>query len=89
MTKTITKNDAKNVVDKSQKTFTLATLARELSLNEKIVRSRFRRYANDEKNIERQKIVNSHVALGHAKSRWVYVMKHYNAIREIVKRVDD
>ena len=39
---------AKNVVDKTKKTFSLATLVRELTLNPKIVRARFRRYHDND-----------------------------------------
>jgi hypothetical protein len=67
--------------------FTLAQLSRDLKHNPKIVRSRFRRYANDETNVERQKIVNS--TLKNAKSRWVYPIALIDAIREIIKRDDD
>jgi P2-related tail formation protein len=69
------------------KTFKLAQLARDVGHNEKIVRARFRRYANDAKNVERAQLVNS--TLKNAKSRWIYPIELYDAIVQIVKRDDD
>ena len=85
-TKTTPKNDVKNDVETtSPKTFKLASLARDIGHNPKIVRSRFRRYVvNDDKryDVVRQTCKN-------AKSRWVYPIALYDAIVAIVKRDDD
>ena len=74
---------------KTRKTFSLASLARVLGRNEKIVRSRFRRYARDENDVERAKIVNMNFPIGTAKSRWVYPIECIDAIVIVVKRHDD
>ena len=87
---TKTKNDVKNVETKNvatttKKTFKLASLARELGHNEKIVRARFRRYVvNDDEryNVVRQTCKN-------AKTRWVYPISLKNDIANIIKRDDD
>lgn len=78
---TTTNDDAKT----TPKTFKLASLARELGHNPKMVRARFRRYfVNDDAkyNVVRATLKN-------AKSRWVYDAKHRDAISEIIKRDDD
>ena len=84
------KNDETNVVvtlvDRTKPTYTLANLARDLGHDPKNVRSRFRRFINDDDakfNVIRK------MRLENAKSRWVFQMKSYDAISTLIKRDDD
>ena len=81
-----TRNGAKNVVDTTKKTFKLTTLAREMSRNEKIIRSRFRRYATHDD--EKYNVVETS-RLKNAKTRWVYPIEMLGAIRELIVLDDD
>ena len=93
--KTKTKHDATNdattsndAIDamRSQKSFTLASLARALSLNEKIVRSRFRKYAKHDD--EKYNVVET-LRYKNAKTRWVYPNDALDTIVALCKRDDD
>jgi uncharacterized protein YchJ len=80
------KNDAKNVVDTSKKTFRLTTLCREMNKNEKIVRSRFRRYATHDD--DKYNVVETS-RLKNAKTRWIYPIAMLSQIRDLIALDDD
>lgn len=78
--------DTKNVVDASKKSFKLTTLVREMQHNEKIVRSRFRRYAKHDD--EKYNVVET-MRLKNAKTRWVYPIDALDTIRALIVLDDD
>ena len=83
---TLTNNETMNeTTNDAPNTFTLAQFARDLGLNPKIVRARFRRYhANDDARFD---VVRD--TCERAKSRWVYRWELRDAIRDIIVRDDD
>ncbi len=91
-TKTQTPNDAKttsnDAIDamRSQKSFTLANVARALSLNEKIVRSRFRVFAKHDD--DKYNVVET-LRFKNAKTRWIYPIDALDTIVALCKRDDD